>query len=83
MEAVDVEGRLTGLSPVISGVPHKTVLGPILFFLHISSIAREVSPESTVSSYVDDTRVTRCMANLLPPGSEQVGREHQNPKQLS
>ena len=51
---------------MISGVPQGTVLGPILFLLHISSIAREVSPESTVSSYVDDTRVTRCMANPLP-----------------
>ena len=64
-QAVAVEGRLSGLSPVISGVPQGTVLGPILFLLHISSIAREVSPESTVSSYVDDTRVTRCVTNSL------------------
>ena len=65
-QAVAVEGRLSDLSPVISGVPQGTVLGPILFLLHISGIAREVSPESTVSSYVDDTRVTRCMTNPLP-----------------
>ena len=58
-----VDGRLSSLSPVISGVPQGTVLGPILFLLHISCIAREVSPGSTVSSYVDDTRVTRCMAD--------------------
>ena len=51
---------------MISGVPQGTVLGPILFLLHISGIAREVSPESKVSSYVDDTRVTRCMTNPLP-----------------
>ena len=62
-QAVAVEGSLSGLSPVISGVPQGTVLGPILFLLHISCIAREVSPGSTVSSYVDDTRVTRCMSN--------------------
>ena len=65
-QAVAVEGRLSDLSPVISGVPQGTVLGPILFLLHISGIAREVSPESKVSSYVDDTRVTRCMTNPLP-----------------
>ena len=54
---------MSGLSPVISGVPQGTVLGPILFLLHISSIAREVSRDSTVSSYVDDTRVTRGITN--------------------
>ena len=62
-QAVAVEGRLSGLSPVISGVPQGTVLGPILFLLHISCIAREVSSESTVSSYVDDTRVTRVITS--------------------
>ena len=62
-QAVAVEGRLSGLSPVISGVPQGTVLGPILFLLHISCIAREVSAGSNVSSYVDDTRVTRSIAN--------------------
>ena len=62
-QAVAVEGRLSGLSDVISGVPQGTVLGPILFLLHISCIAREVSVESTVSSYVDDTRVTRGISN--------------------
>ena len=62
-QAVAVEGRLSGLSPVISGVPQGTVLGPILFLLHISCLAREVSPGSTVSSYVDDTRVSRGITN--------------------
>jgi ribonuclease P/MRP protein subunit RPP40 len=65
-QAVAVEGRLSGLSPVISGVPQGTVLGPILFLLHISSIAREVSRDSTVSIYVDDTRVTRGITNPAP-----------------
>ena len=60
-----VEGRLSGLSPVISGVPQGTVLGPILFLLHISCIAREVSAGSNVSRYVDDTRVTR---SIVTPG---------------
>ena len=62
-QAVAVEGRLSSLSPVISGVPQGTVLGPILFLLHISGIAKEVSVQSTVSSYVDDTRVTRPISD--------------------
>ena len=39
------------------------VLGPILFLLHISDIARDVSPRTTTSSYVDDTRVNWCIVD--------------------
>ena len=56
-QAVAVDGRVSALSPVISGVPQGTVLGPILFLLHISSIAKEMSPMTSLKSYVDDTRV--------------------------
>ena len=54
-----MEGKISSLSPVISGVPQGTVLGPVLFLLHIADIARQVSPDTRTSSYVDDTRATR------------------------
>ena len=57
-KAFALDGKLSDLSPVISGVPQGTVLGLVLFLLHISCIARDVSPGSTVFSLVDDTRVT-------------------------
>ena len=63
-QAVAVEGVISGLSPVISGVPQGTVLGPVLFLLHIADIANNVSAGTTTNSYVDDTRVQRSISDV-------------------
>ena len=52
-QAVAVDGHISQLSPVISGVPQGTVLGPILFLLHIADIASNTSADTATSSYVD------------------------------
>ena len=62
-QAVVVEGRVSALSPVISGVPQGTVLGPVLFLLHISDIAKDVSAATQTISYVDDTRASRSIVD--------------------
>ena len=36
-------------------------LGPVLFLLHISDIAKGVSAGTSTTSYVDDTRASRCI----------------------
>ena len=63
-QAVAVEGAISDLSPVISGVPQGTVLGPVLFLLHIADIATNVSAGTTTTSYVDDTRVQRSISDI-------------------
>jgi hypothetical protein len=58
-QAVVVNGRVSSLSPVVSGVPQGTVLGPVLFLIHIRDIANGLSSRTTASSFADDTRVNR------------------------
>ena len=60
-QAVAVDGRVSSLSPVISGIAQGTVLGPVLFLIHIADIARGVSPSTTTTSFADDTRAKRAI----------------------
>ena len=56
-QAVGVDGRVSSLEEVISGLPQGTVLGPILFLIHISSISSSLSVGTSSSSSADDTRI--------------------------
>ena len=58
-QTVVVDGVVSSLSPVISGVPQGTVLGPVLFLIHIRDIASGLSSQTTATSFADDTRVQR------------------------
>lgn len=59
VQRVLVNGTSSSMSTVISGVPQGTVLGPVLFLVHITDINQRI--ESRVSSFADDTRVMRLV----------------------
>ena len=52
-----LRGNCSDWSPVISGVPQGTVLGPILFIIYINDISANIA--STVKIYADDTKIYR------------------------
>merc|ERR1711888_551474 len=58
-QAVSVDGRISPLAPVVSGVPQGTVLGPVLFLVHILGLCSDLSPGTFSSSFADDTRIWR------------------------
>ena len=55
-QCVAVNGTTSSDAQVSSDVPQGSVLGPLLFLIHISDINYEIA-ESTVSCFADDTRI--------------------------
>jgi len=58
LQSVTVEGVLSFVHLVLSGVPQGTVLGPLLFIIFIDDIY-EVIKHSLGRSFADDTRLTK------------------------
>ena len=56
-----MDGRLSELVSVISGVPQGTVSGPCLFLIHLMDIANNLSAGTTASSFADDTRLQHAV----------------------
>ena len=64
-----INGKTSSEAQVRSGIPQGSVLGPLLFLIHISDINYEIA-ESTVSCFADDTRI------LLGIKDEEIQNDH-------
>ena len=60
-QRVIVDGEISNWKSVLSGVPHRSVLGPILFLIYINDLEDDIS--SKVLKFPDDTKVFRKVTN--------------------
>ena len=63
-QSVSVEGKLSFIHLVLSGVPQGTVLGPLLFIIFIDDIYESVK-YSLARSFADDTRLTKAIKSII------------------
>ena len=61
-QQVAVENKFSALTPVISGVPQGSVLGPLLFLLFINDLP--ISIDSPVKLYADDVLMYRSINDV-------------------
>jgi len=73
IQYVGVDGSLSAPQNVISGVPQGTVLGPVLFLVHIMNLCSDISPETYSSSFADDTKIWRRIRDIQDCESLQEG----------
>ena len=62
-QRVVVNGVKSDWAPVVSGVPQGTVLGPLLFSLHINDITADI--ESEIRLFADDYREIKDKEDTL------------------
>ena len=55
-QCLAVNGTTSSEAQVRRGVPQESVLGPVLFLIHISDVNYEIA-NSKVSCFTDDTRI--------------------------
>ena len=73
-QSVVVNGVLSPGAPVISGVPQGSVIGPLLFLVLISDIDANIAL-SFLSSFADDTRLSRAVAGVTDASALQTDME--------
>ena len=77
-QSVEVNGTLSNAYPVYTGVPQGSILGPLLFLLHMNDIGRCLK-HSSIITYADDTVLftsSKCVHDIERRLNEDINSVH-------
>ena len=63
-QCCQVKGVSSTMKPVYCGVPQGSILGPLLFIIHMNDLPAAV-PDISITMYTDDTEIGRSLTSVI------------------
>ena len=64
VQLVRVNNTLSNPKPVLSGVPHGSVLGQVLFLMYINDLSSIFGPDINMALFTDDAKLSLSYKNI-------------------